>query len=308
MNTAYDILLYLRSQGKLPIENLHLVKFPEMLSIDIRMSGLLRDVRDQVWGRERDDLLKSMSTAHQSLARHDKNRLMWQNELDELNEKLGVWDSDVQFDLSTKSPLDNLSTSSSFAKAFAFTGYSKEMAITETVYPFDVDAPDLDGMWWDFKKSASAANKTWNGKFTTKWTKTPRVSVRSYTTNKTRFADKIDDAKSQKDQLTMQIGETMQIIANHAEQMAGSESSEKEHPRVAQLTDWLARGDKLIKRLEEIEVPFYEGFNRSAQRRYVKPIDKVGKDDLIEFVGELDPALKSVVEVALEELERRRRL
>ncbi|KAM0550742.1 hypothetical protein ACHAPJ_008807 [Fusarium lateritium] len=44
-NTIYDIMLYLRSQGKLPIENIRLVKLPQMTAIDVHVAGYLYEVQ-----------------------------------------------------------------------------------------------------------------------------------------------------------------------------------------------------------------------------------------------------------------------
>ncbi|KAI9930764.1 hypothetical protein MW887_011521 [Aspergillus wentii] len=296
-NTVYDILLYLRSQGKLPIENVHLIKFPDMLSIDTKLVGCLYDV-GQIWNEERDFHMMSMTTNQKSLYIHERNVLTWENELKELDGKLSEWDSDVQWDLGTYSPKDDISTPNKIWKIVTFSHFENSLTITEKVYPFQVNAADTDDAVWVSKKLPTIQTKTWKGQYKSKWGKVPRFSVRSYTTNRTHFAEEIEAAEKRKDVLIDDIGETKEIIAHQADVIARSEN-----PRVEQLTTWLARSEPLIKQLQDEEVPLYEGFNQSARRRYAKSIDKIGYDDLISFVEEVAPSLKSVLAVALNKID-----
>ena len=284
-NTVFDILLYLRSQGKLAIDNLHLVKLNDMLAIDARISGMLRELQDQIWSEKRDRLVKSISFVKQNRAQHAKNKLMWQNELDELEEQLAKWRSDAEFDLGSHTVPKK----------------TKEIQITESVYPFHVIAPEIKGMSWQFQTQPTQQNKTWTGKYKTTLFGNPQVSVRSYTTSAVYHADSINEAETRKDELIMLCRDTMRLLANDSQQEGAA--SDSDDPEIAQIDSFLAKSDKLIKILEAEEVPLHEGFSRSAQRRYAKSIDKIVAADLVEFVEELDPSLRSAVEVALEGME-----
>ncbi|KAK3682367.1 hypothetical protein B0T22DRAFT_484437 [Podospora appendiculata] len=306
-NTVYDMLLYLRSQGKLPIDNIRLVKFHQMVAVDAQLALCLGAIR-ALWESDRDYLCQSQSVGHQSLAQHKKNRLMWKNTMDELEKKLELWETDVQFDLNTYSPTAEPSAPAKVWKFCTFRGHENTLEITEKVFPFGVNAPDSDDTVWVSKRQATAADRTWKGTYKSKWRKTPRFTARSWTTNRTYYADEIRRAREQRDELLENIDKTDDIIAKEASlllQSGKDDAGADENPRLAQLTEWLAAVDRYMRQLREEEVPLSEGFSESAMARYGKPIDKVGYGDVLQLVAETEPELRPAFEVAAKYLSRR---
>ncbi|KAK3332217.1 hypothetical protein B0T19DRAFT_473160 [Cercophora scortea] len=306
-NTVYDMLLYLRSQGKLPIDNIRLVKFQQMVAVDMQLAQCLGNIRMK-WENERDYLCQSQSVGHQSLAQHKKNRLMWKNTMDELEKKLELWDTTVQFDLNTYSPTAEPSAPAKVWKFCTFRGHENTFEISEKVFPFDVNAPDSDDTTWVSKRKATAADKTWKGTYKSKWRKTPKFTARSWTTNKTYYADEIRKAREQRDELLDNIDKTDDIIAKEASlllQSGKGEVADDENPRLTQLTEWLAAVDRFMRQLREEEVPLSEGFSEAAMARYGKSIDQVGYGDVVQLVAESEPELKSAFEVEAKRLSRR---
>lgn len=300
-NTVYDIMLYLRSQGKLPIENVRLVKLPQMVAIDTHVSSYLYEVQC-LWEAEKEHLFQSATVTHQSLARHKKNLLVWENRVEELEKELSVWDSDVQFDLNTYSPTAVISTPSKIWKFATFSGHENTFEITESVFPFWVNAPNSDDTTWLSKKDASADTKTWKGKYKSKWRKAPKFTARSYTKSSVHYADKITQAMLERDDLLGNITDTSNIMASETKLLSQLGDANNENPRLMQVTGWLAHAEKLIRLLREEEVPLNQGFSQSAIRRYGKPIDKVEFSDMLEFVAEQQPDLVAALGVAVERL------
>ncbi|KAF4341797.1 hypothetical protein FBEOM_4254 [Fusarium beomiforme] len=298
VNTVYDIMLYLRSQGKLPIENIRLVKLPQMMDIDTHVAGLLYDVQC-FWENEKEQLVQSMTVTHQSLARHKKNLLGWENRVEELEKQLAVWDSDVHFDLNTYSPTAVISTPSKIWKFATLSGHENCFEIKEDPFPFWVNAPDSDDTTWLSRRDASEVDKTWRGKYKSKWGKMPKFTARSYTKSSVHYADKIMQALQERDDLLGSITDTAKIIDSETSLISQMGDVGEESPRLMQLTEWLAHIEKLIRFLREEEVLLSEGFTSSAIARYGKSIEEVGPTEVLKFVAEQEPGLTAALEVAV---------
>ncbi|KAH7126464.1 hypothetical protein B0J13DRAFT_646515 [Dactylonectria estremocensis] len=292
VNTVYDILLYLRSQGKLPIENVCLVKLPQMAAIDAQVARYLYEIQS-CWEREKDQLFRSMSMIKQSLAREEKNRLAWANRIEELEKELAIWDSDVQFDLNTYSPTAVMSTPSKVWKFVTFSGHEKTFEIRENIYLFWVNAPDSDDTTWLTKRDASEADRTWRGRYKSKWRKVPKFTARSYTKSSIYHAHEINKAMKERDELQGKIADNDTALSSQLDNAA------EESPRLVQLTEWLAQAEKFVRLLREEEVPLNQGFTPSAIARYGKSVDKIGYSEMLDFVAEQDPDLKPAFEVTV---------
>lgn len=305
VNTIYDILLYLRSQGKLPIENIRLVKLTQMAAVDLQMVGLLFRIRS-LWEQERDLILKSLSVSHQSLSRHKKNKLMWEDKVNELEKKIALWDSDVQWDLNTYSPTAVISGPSKAWKFVTLRGHENTFEITEKVFPFYVDAPDTDDTTWLTRKAATQQDMTWKGKYKSKWRKTPKFTARSYTTNRVHHADEIHKAQQELDALVANIADTMTIISRETALLEEHGCEVEPSPRLTQLTEWIAHTEECVRVLQQEEVPLGEGFSKAAITRYGKSIEKVYYGDVLDFVSEADPEIRPAYGLAVAYLTKQR--
>ncbi|CAH0025886.1 unnamed protein product [Clonostachys rhizophaga] len=303
VNTIYDILLYLRSQGKMPIENVRLVKLPQMAAIDKKVVEYLAKIQNY-WEKERGDLFKSLSNQDRSDARHRKSIIEWENDIKKLDENLRIWDSDVEFDLNTYNPTAVVSTPAKIWKFLTFSGHESTVEIREQIFPFWVDAPNNSDTTWVSKRDASQPGEAWKGQYKSKWQKTPRASLRSYTTNRKKYAQEIKDAMSRRIELNNGINETRDIIKASRALSSQSQGGTEENPRVTQLTELLAQSERLIRLLQEEEVPMTRGFSQSDIRRYGKSIDKICYSDVLELIEEHQIDLKPAFDYAVSCIKR----
>jgi hypothetical protein len=277
LNTMTEIVHHFMAQGPMPIEHMRLFKFPEMLSIDLRLAGFLNLIKGQ-WNKDQEKLLQSATAAEKvrsSLAK-------WGRELDadieQLNLDLERWDTQDEYKLKPYTTHDP-SAPDRVWKYVTFSKLKNTLGIREQVEPFEVTTTDSGDARWTGKTYEPSTN-TWTCRYEAKWRKVPKLTAQSWAQNRTYYAEQIRSARRDLRHKEAALLENKQ--AQMAEEQRGDPANDD--PKARRLGELISQCDVLIRWLKADEVPLSDGIAKESAGRYGKELARIGVDDLMDML------------------------
>ena len=258
-----DILRFTKYQPSLPIRQMWFCKTSDWLAVDAMLINWLRTAR-QLFGDNEKELLEKSSNSEKVYANTVKALDACNVDLNTVEQELAMLDVDTEYILTSETTASK-SGFQIFTSALAFRGARDSYTITETkVDIFHVTASDNEtGMW--MRKDQSPTTRTWTGHYQANLGYSPKLPVRSWTTNREFYAKEIRALQEKKTSL---IAQRDGLAFN--ERLLKPEAVTDHRDETLKLGRFVGICDEIIRKLNADKLPLGDASNSIALKRYTR--------------------------------------
>ena len=291
-NTISDILNFWANSTPMEIGQMRLVKNDNMQAIDRVMQSLLNFAINQ-WEADKRDLLQHVSKEEALRSHFEQQHRELSDDISRFETDLARYDNDSEYTIQTYTTSDDASAPELFARWALRLKLKNAFYIDEPDYPeYQVDAQDGVNDRWT-SRSFDYGSNSWTGYYEARPGKLPRLTARSYTTNRVIHRDAIARLRGDVRRARVRLAENDAMLALHAP------PDGSQNPKLEALVGCIAAAKDLVEVLGQKEPPLDLSFDEAARSRYAKQPSIVGQADVLYMVRLAKPELERPLRAVL---------
>jgi GTPase SAR1 family protein len=286
-NTISDILNFWSNSKPMPIGQMRLVKNDDMLAADKELQSLLNFSIGQ-WESEKRDVLKTVSKNEGMRSYFEQQHQELSDDLTRLEKDLEIYDNNSEFTIQKYTTQDDETAPALFAKWAFRVKIKNSFYVKEPKYgEFQVDAKDGVHDRW-VSTSYDRSENSWTGQYQAKPGKIPRLTVRTFTTNRVFHQDTISSLRTQLRRTRASLAENEAKSEDLVEKKEGEKSQ-----RLDTLVECITASKDMIEILGAESPPLDASFDEASRIRYSKSPGTVNATDLLNLVKIVKPNLEN---------------
>jgi len=284
-NTISDILNFWANSKPMEIGQMSLIKNENMIAIDKTLQSYLGFAINQ-WELEKREVLKTVSKDEQLRSFFEQTHQELSDDITRLEEELERYDNDSEYTINKYTTSDDASAPALFAKWAFRIKIRNAYYIKEPDYKeYQVEPSDGVNDKWT-SHTFDHGDNSWTGHYQAKPGKLPRLTARSFTTNRVYHRDTISSLRSQLRRAKASLAENEQKTLELVENKAGPGNMKLDN-----LVDWITASKNLQEILGAESPPLDKSFDEASRARYSKSPSKISPMDLLNMITVTNPEL-----------------
>jgi GTPase SAR1 family protein len=284
-NTISDILNFWGNSTPMEIGQMRLIKNDNMQAIDRVMQSLLNFAVNQ-WEADKRDLLQHVSNEEALHSHFEQQHREITDDISRFESDLDRYDNDSEFTIQKYMTSDDASAPELGLRWILRAKMKNSFYIQEPDYPeYQVDAQNGVNDRWT-SHSFDYSSNSWTGYYEANPGKLPRLTARSYTTNRVFHRDTISKLRSDVRRARVRLAQNDAMLARHAPADSGNQN-----PKLEAFVSWITTAKDLVEVLGQKEPPLDLSFDEAARSRYAKQPRNVDQGDVFYMVKLVKPEL-----------------